>query len=295
MASVEANGITIEYEREGSGDPVLLIMGLGGQLIDWPQGFVDAIVAQGFEVIRLDNRDSGLSTQFGGEPPTTNQLAKSIIMRRLMAAEYLLSDMADDAARFLEVLGIESAHVVGISMGGMIGQCLAIDYPAKVRTLTSIMSTTGSRKVGGIAPGLLTKMARRPVPSRDTAVDIGVETFREICGPTFDESEFRAMAQAAVDRSFRPAGTARQAAAVLGSADRTPALERLAVPTLVIHGMLDRLVRPSGGIATATAVPGSRLLMFNDMAHDLPATRWQEMAEEIRRNADRSAMPSLVG
>jgi pimeloyl-ACP methyl ester carboxylesterase len=143
--------------------------------------------------------------------------------------------------------------------------------------------------VGGPAPSLIRKMARRPVPTKATAVDAGVETFREICGPTFDEAEFRAMAQAAIDRSFRPAGTARQTAAILGSPDRTAGLAKLDVPTLVIHGLLDRLVRPSGGLATARAVPGSRLLMFNDMAHDLPRTRWSEMAEAIRRNADRAS------
>jgi pimeloyl-ACP methyl ester carboxylesterase len=291
MPSVEANGITIEYEQEGSGDPLLLIMGLGGQLIDWPRGFVDALLRQGFSVIRYDNRDSGLSTEFGAEPPTTATMAKAVLMRRLVKAEYLVSDMADDAAALLGELGIDRAHLVGMSMGGMIAQSMAIDHPERVGSMTSIMSTTGNRRVGQPRASLIRKSVRRPVPSRLTAVDEGVKFFRELTGPTFDEDEFRALAKAAVERSFRPAGTARQTAAILASRDRTPALRGLDVPTLVIHGLLDPLVRPSGGIATARAIPGSRLLMFNDMAHDLPRTRWVEMAEEIRRNADRASAP----
>lgn len=294
MASVQANGITIEYDEQGSGEPLLLIMGLGGQLIDWPQGLVDLIADQGFRVIRFDNRDSGLSTEFTSTPPSTAQLAKAVILRRALQAEYLISDFADDSVGVLDALGVERAHVVGVSMGGMIAQAVAIGHPDRVLSLTSIMSTTGSRRVGQPTARLIRKTARRPVPTRETAVELSIETFREVCGPTFDADEFRRMAQASVDRSFRPAGTARQTAAIVASNDRTPGLRQLQVPTLVIHGMLDTLVRPSGGVATAKAVPGSRLLMFNDMAHDLPSTRWEEMAEAIRRNADRAASPVSV-
>jgi pimeloyl-ACP methyl ester carboxylesterase len=292
MPSVDANGITIEYEQEGTGDPLLLVMGLGGQLIDWPRGFVDQLLHQGFSVIRYDNRDSGLSTEFGAEPPTTATMAKAVLMRRLVRAEYLLADMAADGQALLSSLGIARAHVVGMSMGGMIAQTMAIDYPECVDSLTSIMSSTGNRRVGQPRASLIRKSVRRPTPSRDTAVDEGVKFFRELTGPTFDEDEFRALAKAAVERSFRPAGTARQTAAILGSPDRTHALRQLDVPTLVIHGLLDPLIRPSGGVATARAIPGARLLMFNDMAHDLPRTRWAEMAEEIRRNADRAVSPA---
>ncbi len=291
MASVQANGITIEYEEQGSGEPLLLIMGLGGQLIDWPIGLVDLVADQGFRVIRFDNRDSGLSTECTGVPPTTAQLAKAVLLRKLLHAEYTIDDMAADGAGLLDALGIERAHVVGVSMGGMIAQALAIGHPHRVLSLTSIMSTTGNRRVGQPTVRLIRRTARRPVPTRDTAVELGVETFREICGPTFDADEFRRMAQAAIARSFRPAGTARQTAAIMASPDRTPGLQRLHVPTLVVHGLLDHLVRPSGGIATASAVPGSTLLMFNDMGHDLPRTRWAEMAEAIRRNSLRAAQP----
>ena len=290
MASVQANGITIEYEEQGDGEPLLLVMGLGGQLVDWPQEFVDLLAGQGFRVIRFDNRDSGLSTEFTSAAPTAAQIAKAVVLKRVLNAEYRITDMAADAAGLLDALGIDSAHVVGISMGGMIAQSLAIEHPSRVRSLTSIMSTTGSRRVGQPKVALVRKTLRRPVPTPDTAAEAGVETFREICGPTFDEDEFRAMVQRAVERSWRPTGTARQTAAIIASPDRTPALHALRVPTLVIHGLLDPLVSPRGALATAKAIPGSGLLMFNDMAHGLPPTRWQEMAEEIARNPARATV-----
>ena len=289
MASVDANGITIEYEREGHGDPLLLVMGLGGQLSDWPRGFRDALTGRGFELIRLDNRDSGLSTEMTSEPPTTVDLAKAMVSRRFVDAEYLLADMAADAVGLLDALGLETVNVAGVSMGGMISQTLAIDYPSRIRSLTSIMSTTGNRKVGRPKAKLVRTVAKRDTPTIETAVEQSVEFFRLISGPTFHEEDFRALAAESIDRSFRPAGTARQTAAIFASPDRTPALQQLDLPTLVIHGLVDPLVRPSGGIATAQAVPNSRLLMFNDMGHDLPRTRWDEMAEAIRRNADRAA------
>jgi pimeloyl-ACP methyl ester carboxylesterase len=288
MASVQANGITIEYEHQGSGEPLLLVMGLGGQLTDWPQEFVDLIAGQGFQVIRLDNRDSGLSTEFGGPPPTKWQLAKLALFRRPITSEYLLSDMAADAIGLLDVLGIESAHVVGASMGGMIVQAMAIEHPERVRSVTSIMSTTGDRKVGQPTARIIRKFLRRPPATVATAVDEAVETFREISGSHFDELEFREMAKRSIARSFRPDGTGRQLAAAMASGDRTEQLRHLDVPTLVVHGLADPLVRPSGGIATADAVPGSRLLMFNDMGHDLPRARWVEMAEAIAANAARA-------
>jgi pimeloyl-ACP methyl ester carboxylesterase len=294
MASVQANGITIEYEEQGSGEPLLLVMGLGGQLVDWPQGLVDLIAGQGFRVIRHDNRDSGLSTEFTAEPPSIREIAASIVVRRQLRSEYSIGDMAADAAGLLDALDIDSAHVVGVSMGGMIAQAMAIEHPGRVRSLTSIMSTTGSRKVGQPKLRLIVDAVRRPVPTRATAVEQAVTTFRLICGPTFDETEFRRLAEASVARSFRPAGTGRQTAAIIAGDDRTEALRRLRVPTLVVHGLLDPLVRPSGGIATSRAIAGSRLLMFNDMAHDLPRTRWAEMADSIARNAGRAASPSLV-
>ncbi len=294
MASVQANGITIEYEQQGSGEPLLLVMGLGGQLTDWPQELVDLIAAQGFQVIRLDNRDAGLSTEFTGEPPTNWQIAKSVLFRRPMKSEYLLSDMAADAVALLDALGIDSAHVVGASMGGMIVQTIAIEHPERVRSMTSIMSTTGDRKVGQPTMRIVRKFARRKPATLETAIDDAVETFREISGPAFDEKEFREQSVQSIARSFRPVGTGRQTAAIMASGDRTEQLERLDVPTLVVHGLADPLVRPSGGIATADAIPGSRLLMFNDMGHDMPRARWAELVEAIATNAARARSAANV-
>ncbi len=294
MASVQANGITIEYEEQGSGEPLLLVMGLGGQLTDWPHEIVDLLAERGFRVIRHDNRDSGLSTEFTGPAPTNWQIAKSVLFRRPMSSQYLVGDMADDAVALLTALGIDSAHVVGVSMGGMIAQTMAIQHPTRVSSLTSIMSTTGNRRVGQPTLRVIRKFARRKPPTVATALDEAVETFREICGPTFDEHEFRAMAKVSIERSFRPVGTGRQTAAIMASGDRTEALGQLDVPTLVVHGLVDPLVRPSGGIATADAIRGSRLLMFNDMGHDLPRTRWVETVDAIAANAARARIGAPV-
>jgi len=297
MASVQANGITIEYEVQGSGEPLLLAMGLGGQLVDWPQAFVDLLADAGFRVIRFDNRDIGLSTAIDAEPPTRGQLMKAIALQRPMPSAYLLRDMAADAVGLLDALDVDRAHVVGMSMGGMIGQQLAISFPERVASLVSVMSTTGNRRVGRPSPRVIRKALRRPEPTPENAIEQGVELFREICGPTFDEAEFRLLAKMSFERSYRPEGAARQLAAIIASGDRTEELQQLRVPTLVVHGLVDTLVRPSGGIATARAIPGSRLLMFNDMGHDLPYTRHAEMVAAIAANAARAreATPVSAG
>ncbi len=289
MASIEANGITIEYEVHGEGDPLLLVQGLSGQLIDWPDEFVAMLVTDGFQVIRFDNRDTGLSTEFDWEPPSQVKTVVRSLARRPTKAGYLLSDMAADAAGLLDALGIDQAHVVGVSMGGMIAQSLTIEHAAKVRSLTSIMSNTGDRKNGKISGRLIARLIRLPKPTRENAVDRSVEIFAAISGPAFDATEYRSLAEQGVERSYREEGVARQTAAFLASADRTAALGGVTAPTLVVHGMVDPLVKPSGGVATAKAVPGSRLVMYPDMGHDLPRARWPELVAEIRRNADRAA------
>ena len=281
MASVVVNGITIEYEVRGEGEPLLLVMGLGGQMTDWPPTLIDELLARGFQVITFDNRDAGLSSASNAHPPTKPELAKAILMRRPLPIDYTLDDLAGDAVGLLDAIGIDSAHVVGMSMGGMIAQLIAIDHPSRVRSLTSIMSTTGSKRVGQPRMSVLRASLRRPIPTADNAVEQAVEVFRAVCGPTWNEQEFRTLAQQSIARSFRPEGTARQTAAILASYDRTPGLRTIAVPTLVIHGLLDPLVRVSGGVATARAIRGSRLVLFNDMAHDLPPTRHVEIADEI--------------
>jgi pimeloyl-ACP methyl ester carboxylesterase len=290
MAQATANGITIEYDVRGdeSGEPLLLVMGLGGQLTDWNEDLVDLLVAEGFRVIRLDNRDSGLSTAFDWEPPSLAKTAVMMVTHIKPKAGYLLRDMADDAAGLLDALGIEAAHVVGASMGGMIAQHLAIDHPAKVKSLTSVMSTTGSRKHGKPERRLLAKAARLPEPSRENAVERAIEMFRLVAGNDFDESEFRSLAEANIERSYRPEGTGRQMTAIMASPDRTRALGRVKAPTLVVHGLDDPLVRPSGGIATAKAIPGSRLVMYPGMGHDLPRSRWPEVVTAISLLAERA-------
>lgn len=289
MASVTANRITIEYEEQGSGEPLLMLMGLGAQLIDWPQPFVDMVSANGFRVIRMDNRDAGFSTEFTAPALSMRQMATAALTGKKPPTEYTLSDMAADAAGLLDALGIESAHVVGFSMGGMIAQALAIEHPARVRTLASMSSNTGSRRAGRPKVAMLMKAARLPDPTLENAVEMGVSMWRLIAGPEFDEAEARAMGAAAIARSFRPTGPGRQTAAILAGPDRTKGLAKLRVPTLVVHGMVDPMVQPSGGLATAKAVPHSRLLMFNDMGHNLPRSRRQEIADAIAVNASRVA------
>lgn len=284
MPSVDVDGITLEYERSGAGEPLLLVMGLGAQLTAWPVEMVQGLMDLGYDVIRFDNRDMGLSSTCDWEPPSPLRAFVRRLLRRPVETGYVIDDMADDAAGLLDALGIERAHVVGASMGGMIAQALAIRHPDRVASLTSIMSNPGDGS-GGATAKVLLGFARRPEPTKANAVDQAVATFRLISGPHFDEAEYRPLAEAAVERSFRPEGVARQTAAIMASGDRTEGLARLDIPALVVHGLLDPLVKPSGGVATARAIPGSRLLMFNDMAHDLPAPRLAEIVGAIDRVA----------
>ena len=209
--------------------------------------------------------------------------------KRFAKSDYLLSDMADDAVGLLDHLGIDKAHVLGISMGGMISQSIAIGHPSRVASLTSIMSNTGDRKNGRVHRSLYRKMPKTFARSRDEAIEKGLLTFEYISGPHFEEgkAELRSLLELALSRSWDREGTGRQTMAITASPDRTAALGAVTAPTLVIHGLVDPLVLPSGGIATAKAVPGSRLLTFPDMGHDLPRVRWDEMIDAIVDNARR--------
>ncbi len=241
----------------------------------------------------MDNRDIGLSTKTEGPVPTRAALFKGFAHRRYARSDYLLSDMAADAVALLDHLGIGAAHVVGVSMGGMIAQQLTIDHPDRVLSLCSIMSNTGNRRHGSVSPRLLPTVAMSmsaPRPEDPAEAErLAVEGFRLIAGPHFDADEIGGMVRTAISRNVNPLGTIRQLVAIQASPDRTagPA-RRCTVPTLVIHGLRDQLVMPSGGIATARAVPGSRLVAFPDMAHDLPGPRRAEIVEEIARNAERA-------
>ena len=210
MARVEvSNGITIEYDVRGEGDPILFIMGLSGQLIDWPEEFVDLFAARGYQVIRFDNRDSGLSSQADWEPPSIRRSMMSMLSRRpLRDVGYTVEDMAVDAAQLLGALDIDSAHVVGISMGGMIAQAMAVNHPNKVRSLCSIASKPGDRRSGGIALSLIRQLRRRPEPTRENAVAESLRIIRAVSGDHFDAERHRLNATASVQRSFTSSGTA---------------------------------------------------------------------------------------
>jgi pimeloyl-ACP methyl ester carboxylesterase len=289
MTAAAVNDITIEYESYGpeSAEPLLLVMGLGGQLVAWPMDWVQRWVDLGLRVIRFDERDVGLSTHFT-QVISRRRLAGAIVSGRIARSEYLIDDMADDAAALLDHLGIARAHVVGVSMGGMITQALAIRHPERVATMTSIMSAPGDRRSGRPKVDLLRRLVRLQPSSPEEAVEKSVALFRLISGPHFDADEIRSLAKESLARDFDPMGTARQLMAIMASPDRTPGLARLDIPALVIHGLLDPLVRPSGGVATARAIPGSRLLMFPDMGHDLPRPRWDEIIEAIHANIRRA-------
>ncbi len=291
MPSAAVNGIEIEYDIQGDDDgvPLLLVMGLGAQLVSWDPELCMAFTDRGFRVIRFDNRDAGLSTSFDD---CTVDVGANVL--KAMAGDqaescYLLADMADDAAALLDALDIVAAHVVGASMGGMIAQSLAIRHPEKVLSLTSIMSTTGDRDVGQPAPEVLGTLLTPAATDRAEAIEAAVSTSRIIQSPEhFDEARARERAEREYDRSFRPAGVARQLLAIMASGSRTEDLRRLDVPTLVIHGDLDPLVTPSGGARTAEVIPGAELLRLPTMAHDLPVVLWPQVVEAITQLASRA-------
>ncbi|MEV0378736.1 alpha/beta fold hydrolase [Nonomuraea sp. NPDC050643] len=273
---VAVNGIEIAYESFGSptGRPLLLIMGLGAQLIHWDERLCELLAEQGHHVVRFDNRDTGLSTHLHdhGVPSTGSP------------SPYLLDDLADDTAGLMDALGWSSAHVVGASMGGMIAQTLAIRHPARLLTLTSIMSTPGPA-IAPPAEAAATVLMTRPPADREAVLAQAVRTWSVIGSPGYelDREKIVMMAGLAFDRCFDPAGTARQLAAIMASGDRTEALAGVRVPTLVLHGEADLLVPLAGGQATAAAIPGARLVTYPGMGHDLPAALWPDIVAEITK------------
>ncbi|MEU4544054.1 alpha/beta fold hydrolase [Nonomuraea dietziae] len=272
----KSNGIEIAYDSFGTpGDrPLLLIMGLGSQLVHWDEEFCELLAARGHHVVRYDNRDVGLSTHLteAGVPELVPGAA----------APYLLSDMADDAAGLMDALGWPAAHVLGVSMGGMIAQALAIGHPDRVLTLTSIMSTPGP-DVGPPTPEAMAALFSPPAPDRQTAVERALEVWAVIGSPGYemDRERIAKVAGLAYDRAYDPAGTARQLAAILASGDRTEGLGGLRMPALVIHGEADPLVQIAGGRATAAAIPGATLLTYPGMGHDLPRPLWEEIMDAV--------------
>jgi pimeloyl-ACP methyl ester carboxylesterase len=290
VPKVSVNGLEIEYATEGDpSDPaLLLVMGLGAQLTTWPKGFVDGLRQRGFYVILFDNRDSGLSTKFEGLP----DIAALFTGADLSSTPYRIEDMADDAAALLAVLGVDKAHVVGASMGGMITQALVINHAELFLSATSIMSTTGDRAVGAPTGEAMAALLRPVATSRDEAIQASVEGSLVIGSPGYptDQHILRERAAAAYDRSYCPEGTVRQLGAILGSPDRTEGLQGVGMPFLVVHGEADPLVTLSGGEATAAAVPGSKLLTIPGMGHDLPEALWGTVTDAIVANTELAAV-----
>jgi pimeloyl-ACP methyl ester carboxylesterase len=278
-------GITLCYERFGeeSDPPMLLIMGLATQMIGWPDEFCAQLAERGFQVIRFDNRDIGRSTHMNGRPPTPHQL----IRRQIDPVLYTLTDMANDTAGLMGELGIAPAHVVGASMGGMIAQTLAAQRPDTVRSLVSIMSNTGNRWKGQPAFGIYRYLLRRAPDDREGYIEYMTRLFDAIGsrGLPFDRDRVRDIVARSYDRGRDPAGPGRQLGAVIASGDRTAELGRIGAPTLVIHGSNDRMVARSGGVATAQAIPGARLMIVEGMGHDLPEAAWPQLVDAIAAHA----------
>ncbi len=288
---VRIGEIEICYETFGRREdpPLLLVMGLASQMLLWDDDFCEQLASEGFWVIRFDNRDIGRSTIMReAHVPTRWQL----LVRDPSGAAYALAELADDAIGLLDHLELDNAHVVGVSMGGMIAQLVAIRHPDRVLSLVSIMSTTGNRRVGWPHPRIAMRMLRKPSRSRDEYIEDHIATYRVIGSKApfdFEEEHKRERAGRMFDRGYDPRGSARQLAAILAAPDRTPQLRELRVPATVIHGDADPLVHISGGRATAKAIPDARLVILHGMGHDLPRELWPQIIGAIVENAARVA------
>jgi len=287
MAKVTANGIQIEYETFGnsSGRPLLLIIGLGGQMTQWDDDLCKDLVKRGHYIIRFDNRDVGLSTKFdeAGVPNLGETIGK-IIQGEKIKPPYTLDDMADDAVGLLEALGIGKAHVCGMSMGGMIAQTIAIRHLPHVLSLISIYSTTGNPELPQPKPEILRLLATPPPSEREANIEHMLGVFKTIAGPGFplDEKWTRKIMAENYDRCFYPQGMVRQLVAILTQVNRGPALSSVNVPALVVHGTDDPLVPVEGGKDTAKVISGAQLMLINGMGHDLPhGGAWPRIVEAI--------------
>ncbi len=296
MPQASANGITIEYESFGSdSDPaLLLIMGLGMQLVAWPEPFCRDLASRGFHVIRYDNRDTGFSTKFDrAEVPGLVPMLLKSALHLPVRVPYTLRDMADDAAGLLDALDLESAHLVGASMGGMIAQNFSVQHPARISSLTSIMSTSGHRSLPGADPLVSRHLFRsRPAGNdRETIIAFNMRTIELIGSPAYpiEGEKLRELASRGFDRCYYPAGIGRHIAAIIEDGDRRSRLQEIMAPTLVIHGREDRLVPLAGGIDTAENVPGATLEIIDGMGHNLPEELWPRLVELIAAHAQQHA------
>jgi pimeloyl-ACP methyl ester carboxylesterase len=285
-----ANGINICYEifGEASAEPMLLIMGLGGQMVLWDDAFCEQIAARGFRVIRFDNRDVGQSSKLtGGKRLTWLELLKLRFLKIPVTAPYTLRDMAEDTTALMDVLGIRTAHLVGVSMGGMIAQEIAIDFPERVRSLISMMSTTGNPKLPQPSREAISLFMAPPPRSRDEYIARFERNSKVLRAGRFPEDEAldRSRAERVFDRGLNPAGVGRQIRAVLASGSRKERLRKVKAPTLVIHGTADPLVDPKAGQDTAVSIPGAKLMMVQGMGHALPMAVWPEIIDAIDKHA----------
>jgi pimeloyl-ACP methyl ester carboxylesterase len=281
--NVGPSAIEIAYERRGNlTDPmVLLIMGVAAQLVHWPDGFLDALLNRGLQVIRFDNRDSGHSTHVEDAPKPDLPAA---LAGDLSSAAYTLSHMAADAVGLLDALELDAAHVVGASLGGAIAQTIAIEHPARIRSLTSMMSTTGDMTIGQCHPETLKAVfGGPPATTRQAVIDRAVRAFSIIGSPAYptDPADIAERAGLAWDRDHDAVAIARQAVASVASGDRTSQLQQLDAPALVIHGLADTMCDVSGGRATAAAIPGAELVLIDGMGHNLPPGLWERIADHI--------------
>ncbi len=289
-AVVKVNDIEIVYDTFGepSAPPLLLIMGLGQQLISWDEDFCKQLAAKGYWVIRFDNRDVGLSTKLD-ETGVPNILKLMLIVEQSETIEvpYTLLDMTVDMKGLLDALKIETTHIVGVSMGGMIAQTMVIHYPQRVRTLTSIMSSTGNPQLPQPKPEAMSILLTPPPSGRTEYIEYMLKSWRMLHGPKFpfDAAYWREFISRAYDRNFYPAGISRQLAAILAMGNRKEQLKTVKVPTLVIHGDADPLVPVEGGIDTAEAVPGAELLIIKGMGHDIPPEVFSQIIDAIARHA----------
>jgi pimeloyl-ACP methyl ester carboxylesterase len=290
MPTASANGLALAYELQGdpAASPLVLVMGLGMPLVLWPDAFVDGLVAAGFRVVRFDNRDCGHSEKLPRGTRANLPLAIGrALLRMKVRAPYTLDDMAKDVTGLLDALGIVRAHVVGVSMGGMIGQVMAAHSPDRVTSLTSIMASSGNPRVSRGKPAALRALLRRPDPRDLEAVTAHLmELFGVIGSPGFatDPTLLRGMCERVVRRGYCPAGTARQLLAILAAGDRRPELARIRAPTLVIHGAQDPLLPIAAGRDTARSIPGARLLEIEGMGHDLPPSLTPRIVDAIAQH-----------
>ncbi|MEQ1819854.1 MAG: alpha/beta hydrolase [Terricaulis sp.] len=294
MANAKINGINIEYEVHGAddGEPLLMIMGLGSQMTRWPPAFYEKLVAKGFRVIRFDNRDVGLSQKFSGAPSVESVIG-ALMQGQKPDIPYTLDDMAADAVGVLDHLGIKRAHLCGASMGGMIGQLVAADYPERVLSFTAVFTTTGNPALPPSTPeamAVLTTRAPDPTKDIEAYLDQVVINQRTIGSPgfPFDEKIMRERLRSDVLRCYEPAGVARQLAAVIANGDRRPKVAKIKAPTVVLHGDSDPLVPMTGGKDLAANVPGAELRIIPGMGHDLPVQLYDTIVDAICRAVERS-------